>query len=83
MAGSINYEHFKNVVEAYERAHLEKNKNRSRTAVGKVWKKMKADFFAADELEEVVRRRQANKWKTLSFAKKLSTLDRSTSFYHH
>ena len=83
MAGSINYEHFKNVVEAYERAHLEKNKNRSRTAVRKVWKKMKADFFAAHELEEVVRRTQANKWKTLSFAKKLSTLDRSTSFYHH
>ena len=69
MAGSINYEHFKNVVEAYERPHLEKSKNTSRTAVGKVWKKMKADFFAPGELEEVVRRRQANKWKTLSFAK--------------
>ena len=70
MAGSINYEHFKNVVEAYERTHLEKSKNTSRTAVGKVWKKMKADFFAPGELEEVVRRRQANKLKTLSFAKK-------------
>ena len=30
---------------------------------------MKADFFAANELEEVVRR-QANEWKTLSFTKK-------------
>ena len=31
---------------------------------------MKADFPAANELEEVVRR-QANEWKTLSFTKKI------------
>ena len=30
---------------------------------------MKADFLAANELEEVVRR-QAKEWKTLSFTKK-------------
>ena len=63
MADPVNYQHFKNLVEACERAHSEKNKNTSQTAVGNVWKKTKADFPAADELQEVVRR-QANKWKT-------------------
>ena len=61
MADSVNYQHFKNLVEACERAHSKKNKNTSQTAVGKVWKN--ADLPAADKLEEVVRR-QANKWKT-------------------
>ena len=54
MADSVNYQHFKNLVEAYERAHSEKNKNTFETAVGKVWKKMKADFPAVDELEEKI-----------------------------
>ena len=57
-------------MEACERAHSEKNKNTSQTAVGNVWKKTKADFPAADELQEEVRR-QANKWKTLSFTQKI------------
>ena len=35
---------------------------------------MKADFFAADELEEVVRW-QANEWKTLSLTKKSKMTD--------
>ena len=39
-----------------------------------VWKKMKADFPAVDELEKVVRR-QANEWKTLSFTKKSKITD--------
>ena len=43
--------------------------NNPQTVVGKVWKKMKADFPVANELEEEVRR-QANEWKTLSFTKK-------------
>ena len=54
---------------AYERTPPDKNKNAAQTAVGKVWKKMKADFTAADELEKEVKR-QANKWKTLSFREK-------------
>ena len=74
MAGSVNYQHIKNLVEAYERAHSEKNKNTSQIAIGKVWNKMKAYFPAADELEEVVRR-QANEWKTLSFTKKSKMTD--------
>ena len=64
MADSVNYQHFGNLVEACERVHLEENKNASQTTIEKVWKKMKADFHAVDELEEVVRR-QANEWKTL------------------
>ena len=43
--------------------------NNPQTVVGKVWKKMEADFPVANELEEEVRR-QANEWKTLSFTKK-------------
>ena len=57
MADSVNYQHFNNLVEAYERANSEKNKNTSQTAVGRVWKKMKADFPAADKLEEEVVRK--------------------------
>ena len=59
---------------AYERAHPEKNKNTAQTAVGKVWKKMKVDFPAVDELEEEVKG-QANKWETLSFTKKSKMTD--------
>ena len=69
MADSVNYQHFITLVGAYERAHPEKNKNAAQPAVGKVWKKMKTDFPAADELEEEVKR-QANKWKTLLFTEK-------------
>ena len=68
MAEPVNYQHFKTLVEVYERAHPEKNKSTAQTSVGNVWKKMKEGFPAADELEEKVRR-QANKWKTLSFTK--------------
>ena len=68
------YQHFNNLVEAYERANSEKNKNTSQTAVRKFWKKIKADFLAADEQEEVVRR-QANKWKTPSFTKRSKMTD--------
>ena len=74
MADSVNYQHFRNLVEAYERAYSEKNKKISKTAVEKFWKKMKADVPAADEIEEVVRR-QVNEWKTLSFTKKSEKTD--------
>ena len=74
MAAPVNYQHFKNLVGVYERAHSEKSKNTSQTAVGKVGKKMKADFPVADELEKVMSR-QANEWKTLSFTKKSEMTD--------
>ena len=74
MVDSVNTSILKNLVEAYERAHSEKNKNTSQTAVGKVWKKIKSDFPEAHELEEVVRR-HANEWKTLSFTKKSKVID--------
>ena len=69
VADPVNYQHFKNFVEAYEIAHSDKSKNNSQTAVGRVWKKMEVDFPAANELEEV--ERQANEWKILSFTKKI------------
>ena len=47
-ADFFGYQHFKILVGTYERAHLEKNKSTAQTAVGKVWKEMKADFSAAD-----------------------------------
>lgn len=49
---------------------LIQQQNTSQTGVVKVWKKIKADFPEADELEEVVRT-QANEWKILSFTKKV------------
>ena len=42
-------------VEAYKRAYPEKDNNASQIDVGKVWKKMKVDFPAANKLEEEVR----------------------------
>ena len=49
MADYVSYQHFKSFAEAYELAHSEKNENTSQTAVGKVWKKMKADFPVANK----------------------------------
>ena len=40
MAVSVNYQDFKTLVEIYERAHPEKNKNTAQTVEGKVLKKM-------------------------------------------
>ena len=74
MTDSAKYQYFKVLLEACERDHPEKNKNTAQTAVGKVWKNMKADFPVADEPKEEVRR-QANKWKTLSFTKKYKMTD--------
>ena len=75
MADSVNYQHFKTLVEAYERAHPEKNKNTALTAVGQIWKKMKVDFLAADELEEKVN------GKNLSFKKKVKCFIFSQKLY--
>ena len=59
------------MADRYERAYSEKNKNTSQTAVGKVWKKMQADFRAADELDDVV----TNERKTFSFTSKSKVTD--------
>ena len=56
---SIKYQHLKTFVETYERAHLKKNKNAVQTTIEKVWRKMKEDFTAGNEIEKEVRR-QAN-----------------------
>ena len=56
MADSVNCQNFRTLVEAFERIHAEKNKNTAHNAEGKVCKKMKADFPAANELGERVRR---------------------------
>ena len=55
--------------ETWKRTHPQKNENIAKTVLGKVWKKMKADFSATDELKEDVRR-QANESKILSLTKK-------------
>ena len=39
-------------METYKRGNPENKNTTAQTAVGKVWKKMMADFPAADELEE-------------------------------
>ena len=67
MTNSLNYQYFKTLMEeTWKRAHPQKNENIAKTVLGKVWKKMKADFSATDELKEDVRR-QANESKILSF----------------
>ena len=41
-------------MEAYERAHLEKNKKTAQTVIGQVRKKIKTDSPAVNEIEEEV-----------------------------
>ena len=67
MVDSVNYQHFKNLMEAHERAHSEKNMNTAYTPIGNVWKKLKADFAAANKLEEVVSRHLQKKSKMADF----------------
>lgn len=68
--GRLNCQHFKILMEAYERARLEKNKNTTQTAVRIVWKKMKANFLTANELGKELRR-QANEGKIYRLQKGL------------
>ena len=57
-------------MEAYETAHIEKNKNTAQTSVIIFWKKMKANFPTANELGEELRR-QANEGKIYRLQKSL------------
>ena len=47
MANFVNYHHFKTLLNAYERAYPEKNKNASQNAVAEIWKNMKKDYSSS------------------------------------
>ena len=74
MANSVNYQHFKTLLNAYEKAYLEKNKNACQNAVAEIWKNMKKDYPSFDELRKEVDRK-ANEWKELSITKKSKMTD--------
>ena len=38
MANSVNYQHFKTLLNAYKKAYLEKNKNALQNALAEIWK---------------------------------------------
>ena len=63
MADSVNYQYFQTLLQAFENAHPEKDKNTAQVTVAKIWKKMKMDFSTANELDAEVKR-QSNEWKT-------------------
>ena len=74
MANSVNYKHFKTLLNAYEKAYPEKNKNACQNAVAEIWKNMKKDYPSSDELRKEVDRK-TNEWKELSITKKPKTTD--------
>ena len=74
MANSVNYQHFKTLLNAYEKAYPEKNKNACQNAVAEIWKNMKKDYPSSDELRKEVDRK-ANEWKELLITKKLKMTD--------
>ena len=74
MANSVNYQHFKTLLNAYEKAYPEKNKNACQNAVAEIWKNMKKDYPSSDELRKEVDRK-ANEWKELSITKKSKMTD--------
>ena len=74
MANSVNYQHFKTLLNAYEKAYPEKNKNACQNAVAEIWKNMKKDYPSFDELRKEVDRK-ANEWKELSITKKSKMTD--------
>ena len=74
MANSVNYKHFKTLLNAYEKAYPEKNKNACQNAVAEIWKNMKKDYPSSDELRKEVDHK-ANEWKELSITKKSKTTD--------
>ena len=65
MANSVNYEYFKNLLNVYEKAYPEKNKNACQNAVAEIWKNMKKGYPSSDELREKVDRK-ANELSELS-----------------
>ena len=72
MANSVNYQHFKTLLNVYEKAHPEKNKNACQNAVAEIWKNMKKDYPSSDELRVDG---TANEWKELSITKKSKMTD--------
>ena len=74
MANSFNYQHFKTLLNAYEKAYPEKNKNVCQNAVAEIWKNMKKDYPSSDELRKEVDGK-ANEWKELSSTKKSKMTD--------
>ena len=44
MSNSVNYQHFKTLLNVYEKAYPEKNKNACQDDVAKIWKNMKTGF---------------------------------------
>ena len=41
MSNSVNYQHFKTLLNAYKKAYPEKNKNACQNPVAEIWKNMK------------------------------------------
>ena len=74
MGNSVNYQHFKTLLNAYEKVYPEKNKNACQNAVAEIWKNMKKDYPSSDELRKEVDRK-ANEWKELSITKKSKMTD--------
>ena len=50
MANYVNYQHFKALLNAYEKAYPEKNKNACQNGVAEIWENMKKDYPSSDEL---------------------------------
>ena len=74
MANSVNYQHFKTLLNACEKAYPEKRKNACQNAVAEIWKNMEKDCPSSDELRKEVDRK-ANEWKELSITKKSKMTD--------
>ena len=74
MTNSVNYQHFKTLLNAYEKAYPEKNKNACQNTVAEVWKNMKKDYPSFDELRKEVDHK-SNEWKELSITKKSKMTD--------
>ena len=74
MANSVNYQHFKILLNVYKRAYPEKNKNACQNAVAEIWKNMKKYYLSSDELRKEIDRK-ANESKELSITKKPKMTD--------
>ena len=52
MANPVNCQHFKTLLNAYEKAYPENNKNACQNAEAKIWKNMKKDYPSSDNYEK-------------------------------
>ena len=71
---TISVDSVKTLLNAYEKAYPEKNKNACQNAVAEIWKNMKKDYPSSDVLRKEVDRK-TNEWKELSITKKSKTTD--------